>query len=112
MFALLAQATDPAGGAPQVPFYANPLFVLVIFGLFYVVFLLPMTRRQKKEQEKLLATLKPGAKVVTASGIVGKVVKAKDGEDEITVQSEDAKIRILRSAVTRVVDAETPAETK
>ena len=46
---------------------------------------------------------KRGAKVVTNAGIIGTVVGAKDGEEEITIRSEDTKLRILRSAVVRVV---------
>ncbi len=38
-------------------------------------------------------------------------MKLKDGEDEITIRSEDAKLRILRSTVTRVVGEEA-TETK
>ena len=56
--------------------------------------------------------LKPGTKVITASGIVGIIVKAKDGEDELTVKSEDTKLRILRSSIVRVMGSEEVAETK
>ena len=107
MLTLLAQ--QPAGG--DVPFFANPLFLIVAMGLFFVVVMLPAQRRQAKEQAAMLAALKLGSKVVTSSGIVGTVVKLKDGEDEITIRSEDAKLRILRSTVTRVVGEET-TETK
>lgn len=107
MLTLLAQ--QAAGG--DVPFFANPLFLIVAMGLFFVVVMLPAQRRQAKEQAAMLAALKLGSKIVTSSGIVGTVVKMKDGEDEITIRSEDAKLRILRSSVTRVVGEET-TETK
>jgi preprotein translocase subunit YajC len=63
--------------------------------------------RAKREQQNLLAAIKPGTKIVTSAGIVGTVVKVKEGEDEITMKSEDTKLRILRSAVIRVLGEET-----
>lgn len=51
----------------------------------------------------MLATLKRGAKVVTNALIVGTVVSAKDGEDEIVIRSEDARLRIKRNAVIQVI---------
>ena len=101
MLALLAQAADPS--APQIPFFLRPEVMIVLMGLFFVVFVLPQSRRQKREQAQLLANMKPGAKVVLNSGIVGNVVTIKDGEDEITIRSADAKLRVLKSSVARVV---------
>jgi preprotein translocase subunit YajC len=109
MFPLLAQADPSAQAAPG--FFPPLPLLMLLMGLFFVVFVLPQNRRQRKEQEQMLAKMKPGAKVVLSSGIVGNVVTAKDGEDEITIRSADAKLRVLRSSVTRVV-ADDAAEAK
>ena len=66
---------------------------------------LPAGRRQKKEQEQLLANLKRGTKVLTNAGIVATIVTANDGEDEIVIRSEDTKLRIKRNVVVQVLDA-------
>ncbi|MFO0822672.1 MAG: preprotein translocase subunit YajC [Gemmataceae bacterium] len=71
-----------------------PFFVLGLMLLFWVVVVLPMSRRQKKEQDQMLANLKRGTKVVTNAMIVGTIVSAKDGEDEIVIKSEDSRMRI------------------
>lgn len=110
MLALLAEAADPTAPT-SVPFLMRPEIMILLMGLFFVVFILPQSRRQKREQAALLANMKPGAKVVTSSGIVGTVVTVKDGEDEVTIRSADAKIRVLKSTVTRVV-ADDAAEAK
>lgn len=102
--ALFAQ--QPEGGGPAATL---PLLLLVVMGLFWVVVVIPAGRRQKKEQQAMLAALKPGAKVQLASGIIGSVVTAKEGEDEIVIRSEDTKLRVVRSSVTQVVTTETPA---
>jgi preprotein translocase subunit YajC len=107
-FLLLAQQQD---GQPQAPggFMNGPLFLPFMIGLmvmFYLVVILPMSRRQTKEREQLIATLKRGTRVQTSGGVVGTVVSAKDGEDEIVIRSEDTKLRIKRAAVVQILGAD------
>ena len=83
-----------------------PFFLIGIMLLFWVVVILPMSRRQKKEQEQALASLKRGSKILTNAGIVATVVSAKDGEDEIVIRSEDTKLRIKRNVVVQVLGAD------
>lgn len=106
--AIFAEDPPPAGKEqPQMPFFANPLFLILMFGLFFVVVMLPAQRRQKREQAAMMASLKAGSKVVTTSGILGTVVKIKDGDEEVVIRSEDAKLKILRSTIARVLGEET-----
>ena len=92
-----------------MPFFANPLFLVLMFGLFFLVVMLPAQRRQKREAATLLAAIKTGSKIVTTGGILGTIVRIKDGDDEVVIKSEDSKIKILRSTIARVLgeDAET-----
>jgi preprotein translocase subunit YajC len=97
-----------AGGGPGGPL-GNPMFPFFMIGimlLFYVVVMLPMSRRQKKEQEQMLANLKRGARILTSGGIVGTIVTAKDGEDEVVIRSEDARLRIKRNVVVQVLGSD------
>jgi preprotein translocase subunit YajC len=91
----------PPGGMLASPMF--PFFLIGIMLLFWVVVVLPMSRRQKREQEQMLASLKRGTKVLTSGGIVGTIVSAKDGEDEIVIRSEDTRLRIKRSVVIQVI---------
>jgi len=107
---LLLFAQDPA---PQQPpgggLFNSPMFLPFMIGLmllFWVVVILPMSRRQKREQEQALASLKRGSKILTNAGIVATVVSAKDGEDEIVIRSEDTKLRIKRNVVVQVLGAD------
>jgi preprotein translocase subunit YajC len=113
---LVAQDSPAPEGGNQpaenpMGIFGNPLLMMLLIGLFIVVVVLPGSRRQKREQQAMLAALKPGAKVVTAAGIIGTVVKVKENEDEITVKSEDTKLKVLKSTVVRVLGEET-AEAK
>ena len=109
--ALIAQEPAPAApgkDAGAAPFFMNPLFLVAIFGLFFLVVMLPAQRRQKREAKKLMDNLKPGTKVITSSGIVGSIVKIKDGGDEVVIRTEDTKLCVLKATITRVVGEETP----
>jgi len=108
--AILAEEPQAVKEQPQVPFFANPLFLVLMFGLFFLVVMLPASRRQKRAAAAMMSSLKAGAKVVTTGGILGTIVKIKDGEDEVVIKSEDSRIKILRSTIARVLGEDT--ETK
>ena len=106
-YTLLAE--DPAPAQPPGGLFGSPMFPFFLIGLmllFWVIVILPMSRRQKKEQANLLANLKRGTKVLTNAGIVGTIVSAKDGEDEVVIKSEDTKLRIKRNVVVQVLGAD------
>ncbi len=110
LFAQTQEAAPASTPKPAPGLFDSPL-PLMIGGLllFWLIVLLPADRRRRKDAEKLVAELKPGKRVVTSGGIVGVVVTAKDGDEELTVRSADAKLKVLRSSVTRVLGDETPA---
>jgi len=101
---LFAQEAPQQGGLFGSPMF--PFFLIGLMLLFWIVVILPMSRRQKKEQEQQLASIKRGTKILTNAGIVATVVSAKDGEDEIVIRSEDAKLRIKRNVVVQVLGSD------
>lgn len=94
----------PQGGLPGGPM--APLFIIGLVVLFLMVVVFPAQRRQKKDQEKVIASVKRGTKVLTNAGIVATVVSAKDGEDEIVIRSEDTKLRIKRNVVVQILGSD------
>ena len=107
--ALIAEEPAPQPQPGQQP-SLNPMILMIgVFILFWLVVLMPMSRRQRKEQEKLLASVSRGSKILTTSGIVATVVTIKDGDDEVVVRSEDTKLRIKRTAIQQVLGTEAAA---
>jgi len=91
---VLAMGASPDGGVSPL---VQLLPFALILGIFYLVILLPMRRRQKKVQE-FLDALKVGDKVVTTGGLYGVVTKL--GERALQIQIADrVRVEISRSAV-------------
>ena len=82
---------------------AQLLFLLIMFGLMWFVLVRPQQQRVRRQQE-LVASLRVGDEVVTAGGIVGRIVALDDDEASIEV-APGVVMRFLRLAVnTRVGD--------
>jgi preprotein translocase subunit YajC len=107
LWTLFAQeGGEAAPGAPGGN-ALTPLFIVALFMLFLMLVVFPaQTRRQRREQEKLMASLKRGSKVLTNAGIVGTVVSVRDGEDEIVIRSEDSRLRIKKSVVVQILGSD------
>jgi len=102
-------AQDGGEAAPGAPMgnSLTPLFIVALFMLFLMLVVFPaQTRRQRREQEKLMASLKRGSKVLTNAGIVGIVVSIREGDDEIVIRSEDSRLRIKKSVVVQILGAD------
>jgi preprotein translocase subunit YajC len=84
---VLAMGAPPDGGVSPL---VQLLPFALILGIFYLVILLPMRRRQKKVQE-FLDGLKVGDRVVTSGGLYGSITKL--GEKSIQLQIAD-KVRV------------------
>ncbi|MST94912.1 MAG: preprotein translocase subunit YajC [Pedosphaera sp.] len=69
--------------------------------VMYFVMIRPQRKRQKA-LDALLKSIKPGDKVLTASGIVGVVVAVK--EKTVSIRSADTKLEVLKSAVSEVTE--------
>jgi len=117
-YTLIAQDPGPAkpadGKQAENPLgiMGSPVVMIGLILLFFFVVMWPAQRRQRKQQQQLLTNLKPGAKVVLSSGLVGTVVKVHEPEGEITLRSDDAKVRVLKSSVVSIRGEEAAAEAK
>jgi len=76
---------------------------IVIFLIFYFLIIAPQ-RKQQKETEKMLASLKKGDRVVAAGGIHGTIAELKEAERLVVLQvAPNVRIDVSRSSVTGVV---------
>lgn len=98
-----AAANDGKSGGSNYTFLIILLVLLV--GLF---FLSRRTQKRQKDAQSFRANLTPGQDVMTASGMLGRIVEV-DG-DEITIESTPGtRSRWVRAAIAKVVEPTTPA---
>src|SRR4026209_550209 len=86
-----------AGSAPGAGGLLQVLPFALILGIFYFLILLPMKRRQKKEQ-KYQESLKVGDKVVTTGGIYGQITRLNDKSVQVQI-ADKVRIEIARAAI-------------
>ena len=91
---VLAMATPPDGGVSPL---VQLLPFALILGIFYLVILLPMRRRQKKVQE-FLDGLKVGDRVVTSGGLYGSITKLGDKSLQLQI-ADKVRVDVSKSAI-------------
>ena len=93
-FALMAAA----GAASSLPM----LLMLVVMVVVFYFFGIRPQKKQEREQNDMRNALTVGDEITTIGGIIGKVVSIKDETCVIETSHERTKIRILKSAISRV----------
>jgi preprotein translocase subunit YajC len=93
------------GGGSGLALFAP---VLLIFGVFYFLLILPQQRRQKKWQQ-MLAELKTGDKVVTSGGLKGTIFAMKDDSVTLRVPPDNLKLEVSRGSIVTVSTQEETA---
>lgn len=77
---------------------ANMLPFVLMFLVIYLFMIRPQLKRQKNEK-KFQAEIKKGAKIVTTSGIHGKILDVVDNDNTVIVETGAGKIKFERSAI-------------
>jgi len=72
--------------------------LIAIIAVFYFLMIAPQMKRAKKEK-KFANELKRGDRVVTKSGMHGKVVDLNDKDNSCVIETLAGKIKFERSAI-------------
>jgi len=100
-----AQAAGGGGG----DFFVSLLPLVLIFVVFWFLLIRPQQKKMREHQQ-MVAALKKGDRVVTAGGIVGRVVKAESGSDLIGVEiAPNVRVEVVRGTISDVLDKPAPA---
>jgi preprotein translocase subunit YajC len=104
-----AETANPAGGMFTM------LWPLLLIGVLFYFMLIRPEKRKQSEVARMQQNLKKNDRVVTIGGIIGVVVNAAQGSDEVTIrvdESSNTRVRVLRSAVSRVLSSEKAEKTE
>jgi len=78
-----------------------PLVLMVV--VMYFFFLRPQMKRQK-EEGSFRESVSKGMRVVTASGIHGKILEVNEGY--VILESENSRLKIEKSAISKEMSAQ------
>src|SRR5947208_7869899 len=92
--ALLVAMGQPTQGSGNVLVQILP-FALML-GIFYLLVLMPMRKRQKKVQE-FQAALKVGDRVITTGGLYGQVTRVTDTTVQLQI-ADKVRIEVARAS--------------
>ena len=95
-FLLMAPPPSSDGGGGMGSMLPSVVMFGAIILVFYFLMIRPQQKRQK-EHQNMLSALKVGDKVITSSGIHGKIEQVN--ERTIVVQVDNTKITFEKSAV-------------
>lgn len=96
-FSLLLQAA-PAG---EPPAYMSFLPLVGMAVIFWFLILRPQMKRQKEHQAKI-SGLKKGDQVVTAGGLIGKIIKVEEHYVDLEL-GPNVRVRAVRSTIGDVI---------
>lgn len=99
--ALAETATTAQTAVAQSDSPYSMIMIVAIFVLFYVMLIRPQSKRAKQHKD-LVANLKKGDEIITAGGMLGKVVSLDEQYIRLSV-SQGAEIVLQKSSVATVL---------
>lgn len=97
MLDLLAAATTP--GEP--PFIVQMLPLIGMGFIFWLLILRPQMRQQKQHKQKISA-IKKGDQVVTAGGLIGKVLKVDEHYVELEL-GPNVRVKAVKTTIGDII---------
>jgi preprotein translocase subunit YajC len=96
---------------PNDPMFQTLTLALPMIAIFYFLLWRPQSQRQK-QLRNMVDNLRRGDTVVTAGGILGKVVKAVGADEpEVMVEiADNVQVRVLKATISDVRAKSQPAE--
>ena len=92
-----------AGGAAALVSSFLPLILMI--AIFYFMLIRPQQKKEKQFRA-MLAALKTGDKIITNSGIEGKIISVKDDEVVIETGADRIKLTFKKWAIKEVTTVE------
>ena len=90
--------------------FAQFIPLILIFAIMYFLLIRPQ-QKKVKEHQAMVAAVRRGDEVVTQGGLIGKMSKVKDGENELEVEIADGvKVRVVQSTLSDVKSKTEPVK--
>ena len=90
------------GGNAPASAGAMPFIMMAVFVVIFYFLLIRPQQKKQKEHQAMLGKLAAGDEVVTAGGILGRIVEV--GEQFLTIEiADNVRIKVQRFQVTTIV---------
>ena len=99
MLDILSAAASAGGNAP--PAWISRLPILGMIVIFWFLIIRPQMRQQKEHRAKI-AAMKKGDMVVTAGGLVGKIIKVDDHYAELEL-GQGVRVKAVKSTIGDII---------
>ena len=90
-----------AASAEAPPAWIQWLPIIGMILIFWFLIIRPQMKRQKEHQQKI-AGIKKGDQVVTAGGLIGKVIKVDDTYAEIEL-AQGVRVKAIKSTIGDII---------
>ena len=87
--------------ASAAPGWTGFLPIIGMIAIFWFLIIRPQMRQQKAHREKI-ASVKKSDQVVTAGGIVGKVVKVDDNYADVEI-AQGVRVKVVKATISDIV---------
>jgi len=96
---------------PNIPFYANPMFlILLMIGVLFF-FTFRSNKKQQQKRQRMLDTIVKGSRIMLNTGVLGKVVEVKDKTYMVEI-ADKVVVEAVKAGVSEVVDQSGAAAAK
>lgn len=99
LFPVLLDTAAEGGGITQ---YAGTIIMILAMVAIFYFFLYRPQKKQEKAANEMKNALEVGDEITTIGGIIGEIVSIKDETCVIETTRDKTKIRILKSAISKV----------
>lgn len=101
-----AQAQEVQNPATEGEFSVTSFVpLLLIFAIFYLLIIRPQSKKIK-EHQSLVNAVKKGDKIITNSGIIGKIKDIDTKENIISLEiADDVVIQVVKNNIAEVVES-------
>jgi preprotein translocase subunit YajC len=102
MNSLIPDAMAQAAGGTSAAGGATPLIMMAVFVVIFYFLLIRPQQKKQKEHQAMLSKIAAGDEVVTAGGILGRVIEV--GDNFLTIEiADNVRIKVQRFQVTSLV---------
>jgi len=88
--------------------FAQFVPLILIFAIMWFLLIRPQQKKLKQHQA-MVAALRKGDQVVTQGGLIGKVIRVKEGEEIEVEIAEGVKVRVVKNTIAQVISKTEPA---